>query len=298
MNKKIPVSTLITNTAAALARAYSNKNLCKQYALWMLQAITGKTELQLITQSSLTLTQEQEKKLQKWIDAQVNHHEPLQYLLGSVPFGDLEILVQAPILIPRPETEEWCMILLDHLKKLKNKKLHILDLCTGSGCIALTLAHALPQSTVLATDIDTRAITLCKKNAKHNGITNVTCLHSDLFTKIPKTRKFDFIISNPPYIPLNQWKTLDASVKEWENKIALVAEDDGLALIKKIIEQASAYLQENAELREKQIPQLMIEIGYQQGPAVAQYFKKSGYTNVVVHKDLEGKDRIVSGRIL
>lgn len=296
MDKKT-LSTQIANTAAALDPAYKNKNLCKQYALWMLQAITGKTELQLITQGPLALTPAQEKKLQKWIDAQVNHHEPLQYLLGSVPFGDLEILVQAPILIPRPETEEWCMILLEHLKKLKNKKLQILDLCTGSGCIALTLAHALPQSTVLATDIDERAIVLCKKNAKHNGISNTTCIKSDLFTNIPQTKKFDFIISNPPYIPLDEWKTLDASVKEWENKIALAAEDDGLALIKKIIEQAPEYLKENAELKEKQIPQLMIEIGYQQGPAISDYFIKSGYNNVVVHKDLEGKDRIVSGRI-
>jgi release factor glutamine methyltransferase len=296
MNKKT-LSTLITNTAAALERAYKNKNLCKQYALWMLQAITGKTELQLIMQGSFTLTPSQEKKLQKWIDAQVNHHEPLQYLLGSVPFGDLEILVEPPILIPRPETEEWCMILLEHLAKLKNKKLLILDVCTGTGCIALTLAHALPQSSVVATDIDERAIALCKKNAKHNGISNTTCIKSDLFTKIPKTKKFDFIISNPPYIPLDEWKTLDASVKEWETKTALVADDNGLALIKEIIEQAPEYLKENSELKEKQIPQLMIEIGYQQGPAVFEYFKKCGYTNVVVHKDLEGKDRIVSGRV-
>jgi len=297
MKEKISLAALINRIATELAQTYDNKSLCKQYALWMLQEITGKTELQLITQGALTLSPAQEKKLQEWIDAQVLHHEPLQYLIGTVPFADLEILVEPPILIPRPETEEWCVLLIEHLKKLKNQKLTILDLCTGTGCIALSLAQALPQSSVTATDIDNKAITLCKKNAKHNTITNVHCMQSDLYKDIPKAQQFDFIISNPPYIPLDEWKTLDASVKDWESKTALVAPDEGLAIIKKIIQNAPAYLKPNNELKEKHIPQLMIEIGYQQGPAVADYLTQCNYKDIVVHKDLEGKDRIVSGRV-
>lgn len=297
MKKKSNFFDVLRDTQQALLARYDNPTLCNQYAWWMIQAISKKSEAQLITQKLIDWDDAQQAQLQKWIDQQVQHHEPLQYLLGSVPFCDVDILVKPPVLIPRPETEEWCIKLIEYLITMKNQKINILDVCSGSGCIAIALAKALPKATVFGVDIDDNALSLSQLNAHHNHVSNVTFLRSNLFEALSDAFRFDIIISNPPYISQEEYKTLDTSVREWESKRALVAADDGLALIKKIIKTAPSYIQPNNELKEKNIPQLIIEIGYQQGPDVASYMKQQGYSHVRVQRDLEGKDRVVTGRI-
>jgi len=291
------VTYYITYIREKLAHVYDDPTLCQQYAWWILQAVCEKTRTELIIQDMLMLSSEQKQQLELWINYLVDEHMPIQYLLGWVPFAGLEILVEPPTLIPRPETEEWCLYIIEHLSLLNNKKIKILDIATGSGCIALALAHHLPQAKIVATDIADTALELTEKNIEHNKIMNVTCIKSDLFTSIPCGELFDIIVSNPPYIAPSEFDNLDATVTEWEDHGALVAQDNGLAIIKQIIKQAPLFIQINDEMKQKNIPQLVIEIGYAQGAVVQELMDTAGYNDVLVHKDLEGKDRFVTGRI-
>ena len=271
--------------------------LCQQYAWWILQAICGKSKTELILQETVMLSDDQKKQLQQWLHQLVEDKKPLAYILGSVPFADCDILVEPPTLIPRPETEEWCLHIIEHLSLLDNQKINILDIATGSGCIAIALAHHVPLAEIVATDIADTALELTEKNIEHNKIMNVTLLASDLFASIPQDIFFDMIVSNPPYITDVEFKNLDASVVQLEDHRALVAADNGLAIIKRIIAQAPSFIKCNDELKNKNIPQVAIEIGYAQGTAVKELMQAAQYNDVLVHKDLEGKDRFVTGRV-
>ncbi len=293
----IIIGLLISQIEQKLIPKFNNATLCTQYAWWLIETITGKKEINLISQQEFKWTDTNQKKLDEYLDQLINKDMPLQYLLGSTPFGNLDILCRPPVLIPRPETEEWCMNVAQQLQFLSNQQLWILDLCTGSGCIALALAKALPKAKVLATDIHDEALALAQENAAHNHITNVTFLRSDLFAQIPGEFTFDLIVANPPYIPEKDWATLDKSVSQWEDKNALIAKDSGLALIKKIIDRVPEYIKTNDELKKAQLPQLMLEIDHTQGAAVAEYMKQHGYNQIKITKDLEGNDRVASGRV-
>lgn len=274
---------------------YHDDHISDQYAWWMLQAITGQSRAQLLAAPKIDLTHAQQAQLTDWIAKQTVEHMPLQYLLGSVPFNSVDILVRPPTLIARPETEEWTAELIEQIQKIKPQPLSIADVCTGSGCIALALADEFPQADVIGIDIADSALNLARENAAHNGITNASWLKSDLFEQITDGHKFDLIVSNPPYISAQEWATLENSVKKWEDRGALVAADNGLAIIKKIIEKAPHYLKDNKDIRSTGIPQLTIEIGYQQGPAVAQLMKDAGYQYVQIKKDWQQNDRVVQG---
>lgn len=291
------VNTLITQIKNRLSKKFDDPILCQQYAQWLVQAITQKSELELITAQEIEWSDAQQKLIDEALDNIINHNMPLAYILGSTPFLGLDILIEPPILIPRSETEEWVSNLIDELFHVRNEPLTILDLCTGSGCIALAFADAFPKSRVYAIDINEKALELSKQNAKHNQISNVTFLHSDLFAAIPKDLKFDLIIANPPYIPESQWNILEPSVKNWEDKNALIAPDGGMELIKKIIDQAPAYVRRNEKLEKYTSTQLAIEIDVTQGQALSTYMENHGYTHVGIIKDLEGKDRVVIGRV-
>jgi len=293
----MPIANHLQVLTKQLHAKFDDPILCRQYAWWLLQAVTQKSEAELLVQESLVVTLAQEAQLNEWVKRIIVHDMPIQYILGSVPFGDVEILVKPPVLIPRPETEEWCMWLIHKLNFLHNKNLTIIEPCTGSGCIAVALGRALPFATIYATDINEDALALTRKNAQHNQVGNVTTLYSDLFENIPIGWKADLIVVNPPYITESAFEKLDASVARWEDYRALVAGDNGLAVIKTIIAQAPLYLKSNAEMALHSIPQLMIEIGYDQAAAVVALMKQAHYTAIQVHKDLEGKDRVVSGRV-
>ena len=291
------IFNLIEQIAQQLAPRYEDYMLCHQYAWWMVQAIKNESQASLIGHSTIHLTPDQRNTLCLWIEKQLKEHMPLQYLLGSVPFNDVEIFVESPILIPRPETEEWCAELIAKLKNAQIEKINILDLCSGSGCITLALAKALPCSSLVGVDILEQAVVLGRKNAQHNKISNVQFLHSDLFEQVPPS-SFDIIVSNPPYIDEQEWRYLDTSVTKWEDKNALIASDNGLAIIKKIIMNAHRYLSQNKKLSQQNIPQLWIEIDHTQGAAVKELMEAAGFANVRVMQDLERKDRVVTGNVL
>jgi release factor glutamine methyltransferase len=298
MNTKYDVMHYINDIRHKIAPAYDGDEvLCQQYAWWILQALCQMTKTELIMQDTVMLSHEQHEQLDLWIHQIVEDKKPLQYILGSVPFADCDILVEPPILIPRPETEEWCLHIIEHLQLLNHKKIKILDIATGSGCIAIALAHHLPLASIVATDISDAALELTEKNIEHHKLLNITCIKSDLFASIPQGMLFDMIVSNPPYISQIEFAHLEKSVVRWEDHNALMADDNGLAIIKQIIVQAPQFIQINEEMKDKNIPQVVIEIGYAQGTAVKNLMEKAGYNNVLVHKDLEGKDRFVTGRV-
>lgn len=266
-------------------------------AWWLIQWVTGKTQSQLISQKEIQLTAEQKEKLNAALRDHVQEHKPLQYILGSVPFLDLTIHVRPPILIPRPETEYWCSLLIESLQKLKNKNIKILDLCTGTGCIALALARALPESQVYAVDINPNALDLACENSLLNGITNITFIESDLYSELPQGICFDLICANPPYISSSEWKALDVSVKKWEDPVALKSEFGGLELIEKIIEQSRKRLNAHTEFLAQNIPQIWVEIGYRQAESVRAILKHNGFEPISVITDLAGKDRVLTAGI-
>ncbi len=264
-------------------------------AWWLLEWITGKTQTELIIKYHEQLSDAQQLLLEKTLKEIIDEHKPIQYILGSVPFLSLDITVRPPILIPRPETEFWCSWLIEKLKTVGDQPLMMLDLCTGSGCIGLSLAHAFPNATIYASDISEEACSLAKENAQKNHITNIKIVESDLFKDLPK-KSFDIIVSNPPYIAPEEWPTLQESVKGWEDMRALITPDAGLALITKIIEAAPSHLEKNSVLTVNDIPQLVIEIGYLQGISVKYLMSRAGFSNVSVHKDQSGNDRFVTGK--
>lgn len=288
--------TLIHEIERQLRTIYDDPTLCRQYAWWILENITDHQKENLLANNLIHLSDKHQEQLNQWLNKLIKEKMPLQYLIGAVPFNDIEILVEPPILIPRPETEEWTVRLIKQLKQIASKGLTILDIGTGSGCIALALANALPHATVYATDISEASLALAQKNALHNGITNIIFIKSDVFEEIPKDLRFDFIVSNPPYIAPQEWDQLDESVTHWENKRALVANQEGLAIITTIITQACYFLKKNNELEKNNFPNVIIEIGYKQANAVTNCMEHAGFTNIRIEKDLEEKDRVILGR--
>lgn len=290
------ISDLIAQCATYLAQEHEQAT-AEQYAWWLLEALTKKSRAVLIAQKTITLDKHQAEILAEWLDDIVVQYKPLAYVLGNTPFRELTIFVEPPTLVPRPETEEWVSTLIERYKPLAYEPLRILDLCTGTGCIALSLAHAFPQSSVVGVDIADHALALAHKNAEHNMIKNVTFIHSDLFSGLPPSTRFDLIVANPPYIAPEEQEELPLSVKQWEDPQALFADEKGLALIATIIEQAPHWLSNNTLIEQHNLPHLAIEIGHTQGAAVVELFTKRGFTNVECLRDHAGKDRVVMGRM-
>lgn len=292
MNKEI--INLIQTYQEQLIPLYGNYTEVESIILWMLSSIVGKSRLELLSMQE-PLTQQHKNVLKQWIDEHTKYHKPLAYLMGSVPFIDCTIFVESPVLIPRPETEEWVFDLIKKLQKLSNKKITILDLCTGSGAIACALAHALPEAAITAADISKHALEITKKNAAYNNV-SIRSMQSDLFSSL-QGQRFDLIVTNPPYISAEVWHSLDPMVKEWEDYNALVAPNEGLGLIYSIIEQAPHYLRENTEMRMHDIPSLFCEIGYDQAEVVQQRMN-TFLCKAKVLTDYCGKNRVVTGFLI
>ena len=225
-------------------------------------------------------------------------HEPLQYITGSTGFLDLTISVGKGVLIPRPETELMAEIAIQKCnsaivqkcnsaiaQKSNSNKLNILDLCTGSGCLALALAKNFPDALVCGIDISEAALGYAGKNAEANGIGNVEFLKGHLFSPLGQNRAFDLIISNPPYIRKDEIRGLQPEIREWEPMNALDGGDDGLDFYREIIPAARERLKDNAIL--------MFEVGFDGADEVAGIFKDSGYGRIQITKDYSGIKRIV-----
>lgn len=271
---------------------YDTHEIAQNNAWNLLEYCTRKTQAQLLLQETLQLTFEEYACLEQVVHDITVLHKPIQYILGTVPFLDLELIVRPPILIPRPETEEWCQNLIDTLKKNNARQLSILDMCSGNGCIALALAQALPDSTVLGCDINPAAVELAQENQKHNNITNCHFIVSNLFEKINHNAQFDLIVSNPPYLTKEEWSTVAPEVGLWEDPQALIADDNGMALIDIILEQSKNHLTHKLT-----VPQLWVEIGSTQGQFASDHAYRAGYAKVEILQDIYGKDRVLCAQL-
>ena len=206
--------------------------------------------------------------------------EPVQYIIGDVNFYGNTIKVNKNVLIPRFETEELVEKTIKKIKNKFDKKINILDLCTGSGCIAITLKKEV-NSNVIASDISTSALEVAKENIKLNNV-DIKLIESDLFNNI--SDKFDCIISNPPYISYDE--KIDDIVKNNEPNIALYAPNNGLYFYEEILKNIQNYLNDKFIVA--------FEIGYKQGNDLIKIADKYlNNVNILVEKDLQGRDRFL-----
>lgn len=208
--------------------------------------------------------------------------EPLQYILGYVKFYGLKINVGRGVLIPRPETELVVDTLLRTAVRNYGSGMRVLDLCTGSGCMALAIAKSVPWADVYATDISGEALHYAQENARNNSIHNVSFLQGDLFQPV-NDQKFHIIVSNPPYIKSADIPGLQREISEWEPLQALNGGEDGLEYYRKIIRDLDRHLMEGG--------QCFLEIGFDQSNDVASLARKYGFTSDF-QKDLSGYYRI------
>jgi len=205
---------------------------------------------------------------------------PLQHITGEQEFMGMPFFVNEKVLVPRQDTE--CLVELS-LPFVKGKR--VLDMCTGSGCIAVSLMVLGNPSVCHAVDVSEEALEVARQNARRNHAT-VTWIESDLFEKVTQT--YDVIISNPPYIPPDVIEGLEEEVREHEPRLALDGGEDGLAFYRKITKKSKAYLEKNGYL--------FYEIGCEQAADVMAIMKAEGFSEVVCRKDYAGNDRVVYGR--
>ena len=248
-------------------------------------------------------------------------HEPCQYITGSAEFMGLEFEVSNAVLIPRQDTETLVEKAVEVISKIggtvkfdvayektaktENKNLtsgektevsenkgtsnniKILDICTGSGCIAVSVKHFCKHADVTAVDISDSALEIAKYNAEKNGA-EIEFVKSDMFEKLGG-RVFDVILSNPPYVTESEYETLMPEVKDNEPKLALTAGDDGLDFYKIIANEAPRHLKKSGKL--------ILEIGCEQAQAVKKLLEENGFSNIQIIEDLPGLDRVVYGEI-
>ena len=208
---------------------------------------------------------------------------PLQQIIGYTEFMGLKFYVNSDVLCPRQDTE----VLVEQVLKRITEGAKILDLCTGSGCIAISIAK-LAGASVTATDISEKALAVAERNARENGV----CVHfykGDLYQALPSDEKYDIIVSNPPYIRTDVIETLETEVKDFEPRIALDGTADGLAFYRRIIAGADEYLKPGGLI--------FFEIGYDQGAEVSALLLDNGFSAISVIKDYGGNDRVVTATL-
>ena len=214
---------------------------------------------------------------------------PLQYIIGNVEFYGLKIIVNEHVLIPRPETELLVEKIINESDKSANLK--ILDIGSGSGNISLSIAKNLPNSKVVAIDISEGALEVASQNAKLNllqdrvefKIFNIMC------DELNSLGKFDLIVSNPPYVSENDYENLEPELKNYEPKIALTDNSDGISFYKHIIEASDQLLRKPGKM--------YFELGMDQSKQVKIFFEQKKFSNIEVIKDYSGIDRIICGEL-
>ena len=211
---------------------------------------------------------------------------PIQYVIGKTNFYGIDLVVDERVLIPRPETEGLVEAVLKDVKERFGSETigspRVLDLCTGSGCIAAAVAANLPDAKIMATDISPKAFMVARHNL--SSYENVRVVRGDLFEAVAG-EKFDYILSNPPYIPTKVIAGLQKEVKDFEPSLALDGGESGLDIIERILEEAADYLAENGKI--------FMEIGDDQALRIREFAQKTGnFKDFLVLKDLQGQDRV------
>lgn len=250
-------------------------------AWYLLEYVTGTTRAKYFLDMNKEITSEEEKKFCQYISTRATHI-PLQHITGVQEFMGLEFRVNEHVLVPRQDTE----VLVESVLQMLQPKMEILDMCTGSGCILISLLKLGENLNARGTgvDISEEALKIARENA---GILKADAefLQSDLFEKVEG--QFDVIVSNPPYIRTAVIEELKEEVKFHDPFLALDGKEDGLYFYRRIVTESANYLKRGGRL--------YFEIGHDQGEDVSRLMKESGFAEVTVKKDLAGLDRVVFG---
>ena len=254
----------------------------------ILEKLTGFSRIWLLIHKELKLNDEQNIIASQYLE-RLKNHEPIQYILGETEFYGLKFKVNPSVLIPRPETEE----LVEWVKPPHPPKggflsgtPTLLDVGTGSGCIAVALKKKFPSANVSAMDISPEALVLAKENAALNEV-NIEFIQDDILHPAATDRKWDVIVSNPPYIPASEQRYLHKNVTDFEPHLALFVQDnDPLIFYRKIAEFALSHLTAGGRL--------YVEIHQSLGRQCCQLLESMGFQSVELRKDLSGNDRMIS----
>ena len=268
----------ILKACLLLRRQDKEESLAKFLLMYMLD----ETAEQFSNKLSEELSVEQENRYFDLINKNINEDTPLSHLVGFDYFYDRKFKVTKDVLSPRMETEELIYKVLEYIKKSKKDSFRILDLCTGSGIIAITLKKEIVEkyTEIVASDISEKALSIAIENPNNNNA-NITFIKSDLFDNI--SGKFDLIISNPPYISYKNKITIKDNVLNYDPHLALFAEEDGIYFYRKIIENAVHYLSKDGVI--------FFEIGYDQKEKILELGKNNNFITTV-YKDINDRDRI------
>lgn len=256
----------------------------------LLEGILGISRIDLILDKERLMTPSDLSQIEIALERRLKR-EPIQYILGTQDFMGLTFKVTPHVLIPRQDTEslvEYAQVTLSQLKRKACRDLNLLDIGTGSGAIAISLAKLVEGLHVTALDISAEALAVAKENAASHGLLGrMTFVVSDLFENV-ESQGFDLIISNPPYIPDGDRPSLEPEVSQYEPSLALFEREDGLGLYRKMIPQALAFLNPGGFL--------MFEAGHDQGDRIADMMRAEGYQNVHLERDLRGIPRFIIGQ--
>jgi HemK-like putative methylase len=234
-------------------------------------------------------TTKQRGAVKRAVLERIDLHKPLSYIIGWQPFLDCTIQCEPPVLIPRPETEQWTLWLRKLIAQDPDPEpIHVLDLCCGSGCVGTALAKADPRVHLTAVDISPAAVKLTAANLQRNGVISErwSVLKGDMFGAVPADRKFDLIVSNPPYIAEASYKSLPETVSRWEDRLALVGDKrhggDAMAYYREICAEAPKFLKRPRQT----VPSIVLELG-EQAASVGEAFDAAAHdwTDVELHAD-------------
>ena len=271
---------MIKEITLQLVPQYSDAE-ARSIAILLMCNITGLSYTELLIHTP-SLNEEQEEELRKKIE-RVKKNEPLQYVLGETIFYGRRFKCDQRALIPRPETEELTDWIINDVSNDGN--IRILDIGCGSGCIAITLAKELKNSTVTALDISKEAISLTEENCKINNC-QVECINDDIFNF--SDAQYDIIVSNPPYICDNEAANMESNVIDYEPHLALFVPDNSpLKFYEKITEYAARNLRSRGKL--------YFEINRKYGKEMQLLLEKFGFINIELRKDISNNDRMIKG---
>ena len=263
-------------TEAGIAEAKLDARLLLEFAC-------GTDHNTLLAHPEREVSESEAKEYEEFLNRR-SKREPLAYIIGKWDFMGLSFAVNKNVLIPEQDTE----VLVEEAMRFLEDGFRILDLCTGSGCIALSLLNYSNNTTAVGTDVSEEALSVAKENAKDLSLSErALMVKTDLFPEMDDDgSKFDLIVSNPPYIRSDVIETLAPEVKDYEPRLALDGDADGLVFYRRIIDEAPKYLFSNGYL--------IMEIGYDQAFEVTELLEKAGcYHDIEVIKDYAGNDRVV-----
>lgn len=250
----------------------------------LLAHVLGIKRLDLYLQFDRPLTEAQLEQFRQVVRRRLKR-EPLQYITGRAHFRSLSLAADGRALIPRPETEVLVSVVLDYIRA-EGRALRLIDIGTGTGAIALSIAKEAPEVAVYATDVSPAAVALAGENAVANGL-GIELLTGSLFDAVPDAGRFDIVVSNPPYIAEGERESLQPEVRDWEPANALFGGSDGLDVVRALIAAAPARINERGLLA--------LEIGSTQAPEVVTLIEaSSSFENIRVIRDLSDRERIVT----